>query len=211
MYALAAAIVVGALFVGASLESLVRLALVAACPLMMFFMMRSMHGQDMHGGHDQHRADRDEDPLHKHDHHTGPGGGPDRPARQGMSAMAAVIALLAGVLMLAGFVYDTTRRSWSRPGSPPRPSGVRYTRHAMPAVRPGSANKSRPSAMELGEPAKPSASASRVSEITRVVNAAPSRPMLTSTRRSNSAAGPVCGQPGTTGSPMFTGSVSRFR
>ncbi|EKX68441.1 DUF2933 domain-containing protein [Streptomyces ipomoeae] len=74
MYALAAAIVVvGALIVGASLESLVWLALVAACPLMMFFMMRSMHGQGMHGGHDQHRDDRDEDSLHKHDHHTGPG------------------------------------------------------------------------------------------------------------------------------------------
>ncbi|TQE26158.1 DUF2933 domain-containing protein [Streptomyces ipomoeae] len=52
---------------------MVWLALVAACPLMMFFMMRSMHGQGMHGGHDQHRDDRDEDSLHKHDHHTGPG------------------------------------------------------------------------------------------------------------------------------------------
>ncbi|WP_189935749.1 DUF2933 domain-containing protein [Streptomyces aurantiogriseus] len=74
MYALAAAIVVvGTLIVGASLESLVWPALVAACPLMMFFMMRSVHGQDMHGGHDQHRDDRDEGPLRKHDHHTGPG------------------------------------------------------------------------------------------------------------------------------------------
>ncbi|MFI9151650.1 DUF2933 domain-containing protein [Streptomyces sp. NPDC053367] len=74
MYALAAAIVVvGALIVGASLQSLVWLALVAACPLMMFFMMRGMHGQDMHGGHDRHRDDRDLDPPRKHDHHTGPG------------------------------------------------------------------------------------------------------------------------------------------
>ncbi|UXY25303.1 DUF2933 domain-containing protein [Streptomyces sp. HUAS TT20] len=72
MYALAAAIVVGALILGASLESLVWLALVAACPLMMFFMMRGMHGQDTHASHDQHRADRGEDPLHKHDHPTGP-------------------------------------------------------------------------------------------------------------------------------------------
>ncbi|PBC65766.1 hypothetical protein BKI49_00415 [Streptomyces sp. Tue6028] len=72
MYALAAAIVVvGTVMLGASLESLVWLALVAACPLMMFFMMRSMHGQDAHSGHDQHRDDRDEDPLHKHDHPTG--------------------------------------------------------------------------------------------------------------------------------------------
>lgn len=68
MYALAAAIVVGA-----SLESLVWLVLVAACPLMMFFMMRSMHGQGTDSGQDQHRDDRDEDPLHRRDHHTGPG------------------------------------------------------------------------------------------------------------------------------------------
>ncbi|MGW5611611.1 hypothetical protein ACWEWI_37230 [Streptomyces sp. NPDC003753] len=40
--------------------------------MMMFFMMRGMHGQDAHSGHDQHRDDRDEDPLRKHDHHTGP-------------------------------------------------------------------------------------------------------------------------------------------
>ncbi|WP_406723530.1 DUF2933 domain-containing protein [Streptomyces sp. GD-15H] len=84
MYALAAAIVVvGALIVGASLESLVWLALVAACPLMMFFMMRGMHGQGMHGGHDDRPADRDADPspssssrgdpMRKHDHHSGPG------------------------------------------------------------------------------------------------------------------------------------------
>ncbi|ALV33553.1 DUF2933 domain-containing protein [Streptomyces sp. CdTB01] len=70
MYALAAAIVVvAALAVGASLESLVWLALVATCPLMMFFMMKGMHGQDMHGGHS-----RDDDPLHKHDQqHPGSG------------------------------------------------------------------------------------------------------------------------------------------
>ncbi|WP_327313175.1 DUF2933 domain-containing protein [Streptomyces sp. NBC_01235] len=69
MYALAAAIVVvGALIVGASLQSLVWLALVAACPLMMFFMMRGMRG-----GHGQHRDGQDEDPLRKHDHHSGPG------------------------------------------------------------------------------------------------------------------------------------------
>ncbi|MFI7413579.1 DUF2933 domain-containing protein [Streptomyces sp. NPDC049627] len=74
MYGLAAAIVViGALIVGASLESLVWLALVAACPLMMFFMMRGMHGQGMHDSHDQQRDDQEDDPLRKHDHHTGPG------------------------------------------------------------------------------------------------------------------------------------------
>ncbi|MEU6378729.1 hypothetical protein [Streptomyces sp. NPDC046909] len=74
MYALAAAlVVVGVLIVGLPLESLAWLALVAACPLMMFFMMRGMHGQDMHGGQGRHRDDRDDDPLRKNDHHTGPG------------------------------------------------------------------------------------------------------------------------------------------
>ncbi|NBM14451.1 DUF2933 domain-containing protein [Streptomyces sp. GC420] len=84
MYALAAAIVVvGALIVGASLDSLVWLALVAACPLMMFFMMRGMRGQSMQGGRDQHHNERDEDPspssssrgdpMRKHDHPSGPG------------------------------------------------------------------------------------------------------------------------------------------
>lgn len=50
---------------------MIWLALAAACPLMMFFMMRGMHGQETHGSHDQHRDDRDEDPLHKR-HDTGP-------------------------------------------------------------------------------------------------------------------------------------------
>ncbi|MFI5571356.1 DUF2933 domain-containing protein [Streptomyces sp. NPDC051740] len=59
MYALAAAIVVvGALIVGASLESLIWLVLVAACPPMMFFMVKGMHG-----GHS--RDERDDDLLHK--------------------------------------------------------------------------------------------------------------------------------------------------
>ncbi|MGP4050423.1 DUF2933 domain-containing protein [Streptomyces sp. 2A115] len=62
-YGMYAIVVVGALMVGGSLESLVRLALVVACPLMMFFMMRGMHGQDMHGGHS--RDDRDDDPLQR--------------------------------------------------------------------------------------------------------------------------------------------------
>ncbi|MET9041755.1 DUF2933 domain-containing protein [Streptomyces sp. NPDC003328] len=70
LYALAAAIVVAALLiVGAPLQSLIWLGLVAACPLMMFLMMRSMRGQDTHGRDDQHR---DEDPLHKDDPYTGP-------------------------------------------------------------------------------------------------------------------------------------------
>lgn len=84
LYAVALAIAfVGALALGVPLGTLALLAIVVACPLMMFFMMRGMHGQGMHGGHDQHRDDRDEDPspssssrgdpMHKHDHHTGPG------------------------------------------------------------------------------------------------------------------------------------------
>ncbi|GAB1339825.1 hypothetical protein ACE1SV_64150 [Streptomyces sp. E-15] len=73
LYALAAAIVIAAiLIVGAPLQNLIWLAILVACPLMMFFMMRGMHGQDTHSGHEQHRDDRDDDPLRKHDHHTGP-------------------------------------------------------------------------------------------------------------------------------------------
>ncbi|MFK4266305.1 DUF2933 domain-containing protein [Streptomyces milbemycinicus] len=54
LYAIALAIVVvGALALGASLDSLIWLALVAACPLMMFFMMRSIRG-----GHGPDAADR---------------------------------------------------------------------------------------------------------------------------------------------------------
>ncbi|MGP4050640.1 DUF2933 domain-containing protein [Streptomyces sp. 2A115] len=73
LYAIAAAIaLVGALALGVPLATMVWLAIVAACPLMMFFMMRGMHGgSGMPGGHGP--ADRDDDPLHKHDHHTGPG------------------------------------------------------------------------------------------------------------------------------------------
>ncbi|MGW5063641.1 DUF2933 domain-containing protein [Streptomyces sp. NPDC004096] len=73
LYGLAAAIVfAGLLIVGAPLQSLIWLGLVAACPLMMFLMMRSMRGQDTHGSEDQHRDDRDEGPLHKDDPYTGP-------------------------------------------------------------------------------------------------------------------------------------------
>ncbi|MFE9445579.1 hypothetical protein ACFYO2_43105 [Streptomyces sp. NPDC006602] len=70
MYLLAAAIVAGALMVGASPGIPIWFALVAACPLMMLFMMKSIHGQDMHRGHG-----RDDDPLHKHDHYHHPGSG----------------------------------------------------------------------------------------------------------------------------------------
>jgi hypothetical protein len=66
LYAIAIAIaLVGALALGVPLGTLAVLAIVAVCPLMMFFMMRGMHdGNDMHGhGHDD--APKDRDP---HDH-----------------------------------------------------------------------------------------------------------------------------------------------
>ena len=59
LYAVALAIaVVGALWLGLPVSTLALLGLVLVCPLMMFFMMRGMHG----GGHDQHGADE-----HRHD------------------------------------------------------------------------------------------------------------------------------------------------
>ncbi|MFI2372166.1 DUF2933 domain-containing protein [Streptomyces sp. NPDC018833] len=71
LYAVALAIAfVGALALGVPLGTLALLAIVAACPLMMFFMMRGMHGGQ---GEDQPPMD-DRDPLHKHDHHH-PGSG----------------------------------------------------------------------------------------------------------------------------------------
>ncbi|MCX5275391.1 DUF2933 domain-containing protein [Streptomyces virginiae] len=64
LYAIAIAIaLVGALALGVPLGTLAILAIVAVCPLMMFFMMRGMHGgDDMHGRDD---APKDRDP---HDH-----------------------------------------------------------------------------------------------------------------------------------------------
>ena len=67
LYAVAVAIaVVGALALGVPLGDLAFLLIVLACPLMMFFMMRGMHGDDMHGhGRDHDDAPKDRDP---HDH-----------------------------------------------------------------------------------------------------------------------------------------------
>ena len=59
LYAIAVAIaVVGALALGVPVGTLAILGVALACPLMMFFMMRGMHGQ---GGHDEesHRHDDD--------------------------------------------------------------------------------------------------------------------------------------------------------
>lgn len=60
LYAVAVAIaVVGALWVGVPVDTLALLAIVLACPLMMIFMMR-----DMHGGGSQHErpSGRHEEP-----------------------------------------------------------------------------------------------------------------------------------------------------
>ncbi|MFD7627779.1 DUF2933 domain-containing protein [Streptomyces sp. NPDC059851] len=71
LYALAAAIAfVGALALGVPLGTLAWLVLVAACPLMMFFMMRGMHDTD---GHADHHDSPNKDQLDRHDHPTGPG------------------------------------------------------------------------------------------------------------------------------------------
>ncbi|WP_030843852.1 DUF2933 domain-containing protein [Streptomyces sp. NRRL F-4474] len=76
LYAVALAIAfVGALALGVPVGTLALLAVVAACPLMMFFMMRGMHGMDGMNGRpdDDHPAD-ERDPLRKHDHqHPGSG------------------------------------------------------------------------------------------------------------------------------------------
>ncbi|MFE7811267.1 DUF2933 domain-containing protein [Streptomyces sp. NPDC057433] len=70
LYAVALAIAfVGALALGVPLGTLALLAVVAACPLMMFFMMRGMHG-----GHGDERSMDVRDPMREHDHqHPGSG------------------------------------------------------------------------------------------------------------------------------------------
>lgn len=73
LYAVAAAIVVvGALALGVPAGTLVLIGIALACPLMMFFMMRGMHGG--HGGGSDRGTDQT-DPLRKHDQ-RGPGGRP---------------------------------------------------------------------------------------------------------------------------------------
>ncbi|GGY17266.1 DUF2933 domain-containing protein [Streptomyces minutiscleroticus] len=74
MYALAAAIVIATvLVVGAPLQNLIWPALVVACPLMMFLMMRGMHGHGTPGAHDAPPTHRQKDPPHQHEHPFGPG------------------------------------------------------------------------------------------------------------------------------------------
>ena len=52
LYALAAAIlIVGLVALGVPVGSIFILGILAACPLMMFFMMRGMHDGGTHGGH----------------------------------------------------------------------------------------------------------------------------------------------------------------
>jgi len=70
LYAVALAIaVVGLVWAGVPAATLLIAALILVCPLMMFFMMRGMHGGDM-SGHDSHTpAGRDHtDHAQEHDH-----------------------------------------------------------------------------------------------------------------------------------------------
>jgi hypothetical protein len=63
LYAVAAAIAfVGALWVGVPLAGLAPALLVLACPLMMVFMMKGMHG----GGGSRHRDTDESRDLHLH-------------------------------------------------------------------------------------------------------------------------------------------------
>ncbi|MFF8603123.1 DUF2933 domain-containing protein [Streptomyces sp. NPDC015232] len=72
LYAVALAIAfVGALALGVPVGTLALLAVVSVCPLMMFFMMRGMHG----GGHGDDQSMDERDPMRKHDHHQHPGSG----------------------------------------------------------------------------------------------------------------------------------------
>ncbi|WP_062641050.1 DUF2933 domain-containing protein [Streptomyces maremycinicus] len=69
IYALAAAIgIIGLVALGVPIGTVILLAVLAACPLMML-MMHGGHGGGMHGGHDHtdESTDKDRDPLHKHD------------------------------------------------------------------------------------------------------------------------------------------------
>jgi Protein of unknown function (DUF2933) len=62
LYAIALAIgVVGLVALGVPASTLLVAALVLACPLMMIFMMRGMHGgQESHGGSDRTTEDHDQ-------------------------------------------------------------------------------------------------------------------------------------------------------
>ncbi|MGW3124079.1 DUF2933 domain-containing protein [Streptomyces sp. NPDC001107] len=65
LYAVAVAIaVVGALALGVPVGTLALLAVVLACPLMMFFMMRGMHGDGGHGT--PRKSPPEDDPLAEH-------------------------------------------------------------------------------------------------------------------------------------------------
>jgi hypothetical protein len=61
LYAIAAAIlVVGFVALGVPATALLYVALALACPVMMIFMMRGMHGGDDPGSHRSHENSRDE-------------------------------------------------------------------------------------------------------------------------------------------------------
>jgi hypothetical protein len=63
LYAIAAAIlVVGLVALGVPATALLYGAIALACPLMMIFMMRGMHGGDDPGSHATHENSRDNEP-----------------------------------------------------------------------------------------------------------------------------------------------------
>lgn len=67
LYTVALAIlIVGLVWVGVPASTLLIAGLILVCPLMMFLMMRGMHGGDMSGrqGHDSHHQDH----QHRDDH-----------------------------------------------------------------------------------------------------------------------------------------------
>jgi DUF2933 family protein len=71
LYTIAAAIlIIGLVALGVPFGTIALVALLVGCPLMMFFMMRGMHGGDSHGGHDKPGEPTvpDRDPLVKQDH-----------------------------------------------------------------------------------------------------------------------------------------------
>jgi hypothetical protein len=70
LYAVALAVlVIGLVWAGVPAGTLLVAALVLACPLMMFFMMRGMH-TDQTSGHEQH--------IHDHNHDDRPHDGGSR-------------------------------------------------------------------------------------------------------------------------------------
>lgn len=100
-------------------------------------------------------------------------------------------------------VLRAFRRS-RREGTFRWPSGVGYTRQAIPPPVVPLSNRSAPSTTNAGEPAKRRALATASVSMTWMVNCASPRPMSSSAVRSNSAASSAPGQSGITSSSIST-------